>query len=136
MNDGEHEGHSGHRIDEIYNDLDRSKASNPSLYLINAGTNDCQQKYLNMEGTVDRLTDLLNKAWEASPKAAIVLSTLLPSDNEQQNPGANERVNRLNTQIRQCRSTIWCDDTINCSDREPRSALTIYHSGTDIEEGW
>jgi hypothetical protein len=104
MHDGEHEGHPGHRIDEILMDLDWSKASKPNLYLINAGTNDCQQNYLNMVGTIDRLTHILNKAWEASPRAAIILSTVLLSDNEGLSPGANGRVNRLNTQIRQCES--------------------------------
>jgi hypothetical protein len=41
MNDGQHEGHSGHRIDQIIENIDRSSGTKPNLYLINAGTNDC-----------------------------------------------------------------------------------------------
>lgn len=103
MQDGEHEGHPGHRIDEIINDIDLSNTSKPNLYLINAGTNDCQQNYLEMKGTTDRLRDLLNKAWDVSPKATIILSTLLPSDNEDDAPGANQRVEELNNGIKDCR---------------------------------
>jgi hypothetical protein len=61
MRDGNHEGHPGHRIDEIINDIDASSDTKPNLYLINAGTNDCQQNYRNMEGTIERLRDLILK---------------------------------------------------------------------------
>jgi hypothetical protein len=136
MHDGEHEGHSGHRIDQILNDLDLSKASKPNIYLINAGTNDCQQNYLNMEGTIDRLTDILNKAWEASPKAAIILSTVLTSDNEKQSPGANGRVNQLNPQIRQCKSGFGLVMRLICCYEKHVLLLTTQHSGKGTEEGW
>jgi len=107
MRDGQHEGHSGHRIDQIYNDMDLSSGSKPNVYLINAGTNDCQQNYQNMDGTENRLRDLLFKAWEKSGRATIILSTLLPSDNEGSSPGANARVDRLNEKIRDCKSLYF-----------------------------
>lgn len=104
MRDGQHEGHPGHRIDQINQNLDRASGSKPNLYLINAGINDCQQNYLNMQGKIGRLNDLLNNAWEKSSRATIILSTLLPSNNEGSNPGANDRVNALNNEIRDCRA--------------------------------
>jgi hypothetical protein len=61
MRDGNHEGHPGHRIDEIIKDIDLSSNTKPNLYLINAGTNDCQQNYLGMQGTIDRFRDLIDK---------------------------------------------------------------------------
>lgn len=61
MRDGNHEGHPGDRIDQIINNIDLSSDTKPNLYLINAGTNDCQQNYLEMKGTIDRLRDLIEK---------------------------------------------------------------------------
>ena len=115
MRDGQHEGHSGHRIDEIIQDFDLSSDSKPNLVLINAvsshvrpsltahtdllcqSTNDCQQNYQNMQGTIGRLENMLTKVWEKSSKATIILSTLLPSSNAN---GANDRVSAFNPQIR------------------------------------
>lgn len=102
MRDGQHEGHSGHRIDQITQNLDRSAGTKPNLYLINAGTNDCQQNHLNMQGAAGRLDDLLKKAWDQSKDATIILSTLLPPDNEDTHPGSHERVKALNNEIRGC----------------------------------
>ncbi|KAF2471688.1 SGNH hydrolase [Lindgomyces ingoldianus] len=106
MRDGDHEGHPGHRIDQIVNDIDLSNDTKPNLYLINAGTNDCQQNYLEMRGTINRLRGLVEKAWDMSTRATIILSTLLPSDNEDQVPGANERVSQLNIEIRELASFL------------------------------
>ena len=36
MRDGQHEGHPGHRIDQIIQDIDRSDGTKPNIYLINA----------------------------------------------------------------------------------------------------
>lgn len=112
MQDGNHEGHNGHRINQIYKNIDLSSNTKPNLYLINAGTNDCQQNYLEMKGAIDRLRDLLNKAWDKSNQATIILSTLLPSNNENVSPGANERVDKLNTEIRERKSRTLCSQTV------------------------
>ncbi|ORY17569.1 hypothetical protein BCR34DRAFT_596756 [Clohesyomyces aquaticus] len=108
MRDGNHEGHSGHRIDQGYFAIDLSSATKPNIYLINAGTNDCQQNHLQMQGTAGHLNDVLKKCWEKSNRATIILPTLLPSDNEQQSPGANGRVMRLNTEIQSYKSFQSC----------------------------
>ncbi|KAF2824052.1 SGNH hydrolase [Ophiobolus disseminans] len=97
MQDGEHEGVAGARIDQVYHNMDASSTTKPNIYLINAGTNDCQQNYKKMEGTIDRLNDLLTKAWDKSKKSTIILSTLTPSYNGE---GPNKRVNDLNKKIR------------------------------------
>ena len=110
MQDGDHEGHWGDRIDQVYNNIDLSDTTKPNLYLINVGTNDCQQNYLEMNGTIDRLNDLLTKAWEKSSRATILLSTLLPSNNEDEHPGSNDRVNQLNLEIRECELPLSCSE--------------------------
>jgi len=100
MKDGEHEGVAGDRIDQVYNNLDASNTTKPNIYLINAGTNDCQQNYKNMQGTIDRMNDLLTKAWRLSERATIILSTLTPSFN---GADKSERVKNLNVEIRSCK---------------------------------
>lgn len=101
MKDGEHEGVSGARIDEVNKNLDASSKSKPNLYLINAGTNDCQQNYKKMQGTIERMEELLMKAWKLSGRATIVLSTLTPSFN---GADKNARVDQLNVEV--------CDDAV------------------------
>jgi lysophospholipase L1-like esterase len=103
MPDGQHEGVPGARIDEIYSYMDKSLDSKPNVYLINAGTNDCQQNHLKMNGTIRRMNDLLTKARAVSTKATIILSTLTPSFN---GAGANQRVNLLNIEIRERKSYL------------------------------
>lgn len=102
MKDGEHEGVAGARIDEVYNNMDASSKTKPNVYLINAGTNDCQQHH-DMKGAIGRLEKLLEKAWDKSNKATIALSTLVMSDNEKKSPGANKCVTDFNVQIRDCK---------------------------------
>ena len=103
MQDGEHEGHPGARIDEVLKNIDLSSKTKPNVYLINAGTNDCQQNHNEMKTQNKTLYDLVAKAWDKSEKATIILSTLLPSDNEKKRKGANGRVDDLNKLIRACK---------------------------------
>jgi hypothetical protein len=60
-----------------------------------------------MDRAFARMYNLTMKAWKFSPKATIILSTLLLSDNEDESPGANERVNRLNKEIRDRKSSSF-----------------------------
>jgi hypothetical protein len=125
MKDGEHEGVPGARIDQVYDNMDASKTTKPNLYLINAGTNDCQQNYKKMQGTIDRLDDLLTKAWRLSGRATIILSTLTPSFNS---ADKNERVDNLNKDIRacKCRNADLTDEDV---DAYGEHRLTRFHSG-------
>ncbi|KAJ4296824.1 Glucan endo-1,3-alpha-glucosidase agn1 [Kalmusia sp. IMI 367209] len=99
MRDGEHEAVSGARIDEVYKNLDRSSAFKPNVILVNAGTNDCQQNF-QLDGAINRLSDLLKKAWDQSSQATIILSTLVMSTNEAGNPGIQARVSKYNEGVR------------------------------------
>ncbi|KAF2798617.1 carbohydrate esterase family 3 protein, partial [Melanomma pulvis-pyrius CBS 109.77] len=92
MADKQHEGYPGLRIAQIYDKLSASSArdSKPSVYLINAGTNDCQQNDQNMVRTIDHLRNLTTLAWQKSPHATIILSTLLASYNEDKAPVARQ----------------------------------------------
>ncbi|CAI6342018.1 unnamed protein product [Periconia digitata] len=100
--DNQHEGYPGLRIDQIADKFNASseRDSKPNLFLVNAGTNDCQQNYRDMVGTSERLGDMTELIWKHSEKATIVLSTVLASYNEKKAPGANARVTALNVKIR------------------------------------
>jgi hypothetical protein len=106
MLDKQHEGYPSRRIDEIYQKLTLAPNPRPNLYLINAGTNDCLQNYLGMNGTIGRLENLLLLAWERSERATIILSTVLPSDTEKEYPGANARATALDKDIRSRKSSL------------------------------
>jgi len=95
--DGHHEGHPGARIEQVTGFLDLSKNAKPNVYLINVGTNDCLQNFEKMRVQKTNMMELLEKAWKYSPKATILLSTLLPSTK----PGANARVTELNVKLRE-----------------------------------
>ena len=99
MQDGDHEGHPSLRIEQIMGYMDDSGSSKPNVYLINAGTNDAQQNF-KMDEAVDRLSDMMSKAWSLSEKATIIVSTLLPSYNELTSPGAHLRAAAFNTELR------------------------------------
>lgn len=98
MRDGEHEGVSGHRIDQVSENLERTIGMKPNLVLINVGTNDCQQSY-QLDTAMDRLSALVEKAWKQSPQATIILSTLLLATNN--NPGIQDRVTQYNNGVRE-----------------------------------
>lgn len=97
MLDSNHEGHPGHRVDEILNDVDATAGMKPNVVLINAGTNDAQQNYDGMRGTFDRLKQLIMKVQNMHPETTIILSTILMTTNQD----ANTRVDGFNQQIRQ-----------------------------------
>lgn len=97
MKDNNHEGHDGHRVDEILIDVENTEGMKPNVVLINAGTNDAQQNYDEMRGTFDRLKQLIRKVQDMHPETTIILSTVLVTRNQDANP----RVDRYNEQIRQ-----------------------------------
>lgn len=77
MNNNNHEGWRGFRIDQIEN-----KARNsipklmPNLILINAGSNDCIQDF-DIGHIGKRMENMLEFVWNASPDSTIILSTLI-----------------------------------------------------------
>ncbi|KAG9249745.1 uncharacterized protein F5Z01DRAFT_631089, partial [Emericellopsis atlantica] len=97
MSDNDHEGVSGDRVDQVE---DRARGSCrvwlPNVVLINAGTNDANQNF-DVDRTGLRMQELINTIIAEVPDAVIVLSTLLPTNNQD----AQARVNRINDQYRQ-----------------------------------
>ncbi|KPM43872.1 hypothetical protein AK830_g2687 [Neonectria ditissima] len=95
MDDNQNEGWDGFRIDQV---LTKAKASVPerlpNLIAINAGTNDCVQNY-DIENAADRMEEMLKYLWGASPKATIILSTLLVNGNS----SVEEKILQVNKQL-------------------------------------
>lgn len=67
----------------------------PNVVLINAGTNDCIRNN-DIPNIGDRVLLLLNDIYKTSPKATIILSTLLVYTKD---PEANKRITDYNVQI-------------------------------------
>lgn len=79
MRDNDVEGWPGYRIEQV-----RQKANaaggvgrwRPNVVLVNAGTNDATQGW-NVSTAGERMEGLLRDVWSLSPRAVVVLSTLL-----------------------------------------------------------
>lgn len=97
MLDSNHEGYPGHRVDQTIDDVDATAGMSPNIVLINTGTNDAQQNYDEMRGTMDSLKRLVKKVQDMHPQTTIVLSTILMTTNQD----ANIRVDGFNQQIRE-----------------------------------
>ena len=83
IENNEHEGWRGFRIDQIEA---RAKASaerlQPHIFAVNAGSNDCIQKYQPTEAS-NRMARFLETLWSASPGSTVVLSSLLVNRDEE-----------------------------------------------------
>jgi hypothetical protein len=95
MLDSNHEGHPGHRVDEILNDVDATAGMKPNVVLIKA--NDAQQNYDGMRGTFDRLKQLIKKVQNMHPQTTVILSAILMTTIQNAKAG----VDGFNQQIRQ-----------------------------------
>ncbi|KAL4894245.1 SGNH hydrolase-type esterase domain-containing protein [Aspergillus ambiguus] len=93
MEDNDHEGHYGFRIDQISAVANKSFHYQPNLILINVGTNDALQDY-NINTAGKRVDSLIEKLFGAIPGTTIILSTLLPNTHQQ------TRVDVINKQYR------------------------------------
>ena len=93
--DREHEGHSGWRIDEIAANVDGwLEAQQPDVVLLMIGTNDILQTY-DLAGAPRRLSELIDRITTAVPSATVLVSTLTPLGNAEQ----DERVRSFNAAI-------------------------------------
>ncbi|KAH6632208.1 SGNH hydrolase-type esterase domain-containing protein [Chaetomium tenue] len=96
MRDSDVEGWPGFRIAEV-----RAKAMaagcvphyRPNVVLVNAGTNDATQNF-SVDGAGARMEELVRGLWAASPRAVVVLSTLLVNRNVE----AEKNVRVINAQ--------------------------------------
>lgn len=96
MKDNESEGWKSYTIDMVHDKADKAIPKfKPNLVLVNVGTNDCvQNKDLGNAG--NRMTNLLNAVYKESPKATVVLSTLLVNRNAEN----QKRIEDFNDQMR------------------------------------
>jgi lysophospholipase L1-like esterase len=96
MHNNENEGWRGCRLDQIESKARRSIATvKPNLFTINAGSNDCLQNF-QLDAFGERMDNMLEYLWQASPFSTVVLSTLLVNADKQ----VNSRVLRVNSSLR------------------------------------
>lgn len=92
----DHEGVSGHVVSQV---AARTKGAcnvwRPNVVLINAGTNDATGGTDPIDQTGNRMRQVIDGVFSEVPNALVVLSTLLPHKNRQ------DDVNRINDQYRQ-----------------------------------
>ncbi|KAI1819300.1 carbohydrate esterase family 3 protein [Xylaria intraflava] len=98
MTDNDIEAYPGvptHRI--LFHAQKAVPSRKPNLFLINAGSNDCFQ-HLDIDNFFKRYDELVQYCLKASPRATIVISTILPTWDKRFN--GREEVWRVNPQIR------------------------------------
>ncbi|KAF4769432.1 hypothetical protein HAV15_008621 [Penicillium sp. str.  len=96
MPNNNHEGWRGFRIDQVEGKARKSvEYLSPNVFLVNAGSNDCLQTF-NIPEAGNRMGDMLDYLWLASPQSTILLSTLLPNAHKE----VNSTVIRVNDQFR------------------------------------
>ena len=102
MRDNDVEGWPGARIDQVHARAASPLNTNnpvalwrPNVVLINAGTNDAVQSYA-VDGAGTRMEDLIRDVWALSPRAVVLLSTLVLN----KRPGTERNVVVINRQFR------------------------------------
>ncbi|KAK4222903.1 family 3 putative carbohydrate esterase [Podospora fimiseda] len=97
MPDNEVEGWPGKRIDEVLVEAKKiTPKTKPNVVLINAGTNDALQNY-RISGVSSRMENLITELYRMSPRATVVLSTLIMN----RKADIESRVLDINAQYRQ-----------------------------------
>ncbi|KAL2169063.1 hypothetical protein VTG60DRAFT_6485 [Thermothelomyces hinnuleus] len=98
MVDNDVEGWSGYRIEQVHGKAMAAESApkyKPNVVLINAGTNDATQDF-QVATAGERMEAMLRDLWAVSPRAVVVLSTLLVNQNE----AAERNVVAINKQLR------------------------------------
>ncbi|KAL2867636.1 SGNH/GDSL hydrolase family protein [Aspergillus lucknowensis] len=97
MASNSHEGWRGFRLDEIERKARRSvPVLQPDLFTVNAGSNDCLQRF-EIDVFGERMGALLAYLWLVAPRSTVILSTLVINADG----GTDEVVRRVNEQIRE-----------------------------------
>lgn len=96
MDNNDHEGWRGFRIDQIKTRAKKSvEALRPTVFTVNAGSNDCVQDF-RLDSIEKRIDDMLEYLWRASPRSTIILSTLLVNTDDE----IDSRLQYVNDRIR------------------------------------
>ncbi|MFY1619741.1 GDSL-type esterase/lipase family protein [Micromonospora sp. WMMD736] len=153
MDDPDHEGHPGWRIDQIARVADCKVAQyKPNVITLMAGTNDINQSY-DLSGAPQRLKNLINKALAYSPRATVVVGKLLPTGKSGLQPRIDAYNPAIYNVVRDLRAegkhVIWADtSTIQASegmqnDAHPNDggyaklAYAFYFGiGEALDQGW
>ncbi|CZR48139.1 uncharacterized protein FPRO_12749 [Fusarium proliferatum ET1] len=113
MTDRDNEGWPGYVIDQVHNEFRKSMWMKPNLVLINAGTNDCNQK-IDINGAGGRMKALVDDIYSNIPGVTIVLSTIVRSTNVTNDACAS----KVSKQIRQLVKT-YRSQRIGLADINP-----------------
>lgn len=100
--DNDVEAYPGARIDQIHVHAQKSvPGTKPNLFILHVGTNDCLQKHDTAHAGA-RLRDLVTYLLRASPRATVVLSSLLTNTVR----GKEACIVEVNAQIRRLASAL------------------------------
>lgn len=83
MEDGDSEGHRGFVIDEIAGSSGIGMAAAPNIVLLHAGTNDMNKDNIDYRNAPNRLKKLMEKIWDYSPDALILVAKIIMSKTAQ-----------------------------------------------------
>lgn len=97
MKDNEAEGWKSYTVKMIHDKANKAVPKfKPNLILVNGGTNDCIGDD-DLPNAGNRVTDLLNDLYRESPKATVILSTLLVN----RNADVQKRIVDFNDQLKE-----------------------------------
>ncbi|KAL2137525.1 hypothetical protein VTI28DRAFT_9219 [Corynascus sepedonium] len=136
MRDNDVEGWSGYRVEQVHAKAMAAASAphyKPNVVLINAGTNDATQDF-NVSTTGERMEALIRDLWRVSPRAVIVLSTLLVNGD----PESELNVININAQYRALVERLQLEGGVkgegtdgNRWRRRNRIVLAEMHDGDD-----
>ncbi|OTB16454.1 carbohydrate esterase family 3 protein [Daldinia sp. EC12] len=105
MKDNDTEGWKSYTVDQVHDKADGSVPKyKPNVVLVNVGTNDCVQNK-DMPNAGKRLQSLLEALYTKSPKATVILSTLLVN----KDPDVQTRVKDYNAQLKKVADQLQAD---------------------------
>ncbi|KAI1806017.1 carbohydrate esterase family 3 protein [Daldinia bambusicola] len=106
MRDNDTEGWKSYTVDQVHGKADGSVPKyKPNVVLVNVGTNDCVQN-VDPAGAGDRLRSLLDALFRESPRATVVLSTLLVN----RDPDVQSRVRDFNARLKKVGDQLQADE--------------------------
>lgn len=95
LGDRNHEGHSGWRIDQLANSVDRwLRTQQPAVILLMIGTNDIIQNY-GVGSAPRRLSALIDRITDLAPNASLLVASIPPLSNS----ASNQKVRTFNAAL-------------------------------------